>query len=345
MFRHLTVFVLVGFVVGGLPAPRASGADAKNPIVLEGHTAGVPAVAFVGDGKVLATGSQDKTIKLWNVAEGKEVATLKGHTNGVQSVTASRNGKILVSADEGVVKVWDIVTLKELFTLKGLKGDAPALVISPDDKAVAVGGGGLDKATEKGWGEIRMWDLTTGKELAVFNWSENRVNSIAFSPDGALLAACSSNGSVSLWDVATSRKKTDPGKNPQGGTGLAFSPDGKTLACGNFVRQMTIKFWDVTSGKEVRTLESKANVSAFSLKYLPDGKTLAVGGFDTEGLRDPNVRGSYVALWDIEGGKEHRLTGHLRGVISITVNRDGTRLAAGGLDKNVHVWELPAKDK
>jgi WD40 repeat protein len=241
--------------------------------------------------------------------------------------------------------VWDVETQRELMTLKGQKGDAPGLIFSPDGKVLAVGGGGFDKNLDQAWGEIRLWDLATGKELAHVNWPENRVNAIAFSPDGTLLAACSSNGSVALWDVATGKKKSDLGKNPNGGTGLAFSPDGKTVACGNFYRELTIKFWDVTSGKETRSLESKAPISAFALKFLPDGKTLAVGGFDKDGLRDPAARGAYVALWNLETGKEHRLTGHTQGVISLSTNHDGTRLAVGGLAKTVRVWELPAKNK
>jgi WD40 repeat protein len=151
---------------------------------------------------------------------------------------------------------------------------------------------------------------------------------------------------VALWDIATAKKKSDLGKNPRGGTGLAFTPDGKTLACGNFAGTMTIKGWDVTTGKEVWTIETKGNVSAFSLQFLPDGKTLAVGGFDKDSIPDRTARGAYVALWDVEARKEYPLKGHLRGVITISVNRDGTLLAAGGLDSKVRVWELPPpKDK
>jgi WD40 repeat protein len=340
MVRRLTVFVLVAVCVSA--SRHAGGADEKAPLVLEGHSAGIPAITFIGDGKTLATGSQDKTIKLWSIANKKEIATLEGHTAGVQSLAAAPDGKTLASADEGgLVKVWNLETRKELFTLKGQKGDAPGLTFSPDGKTLAVGGGGFDKPLEKAWGEIRLWEPATGKELKTITWPENRINAIAFSPDGTRLAACSSNGSVALWDVASGEKKSDLGKNPQGGTGLAFSPDGKTVACGNFFGTLTIKFWDAASGKETRTIETKGNVSAFSLKFLQDGKTLAVGGFDKDGVRDLDTRGAYVALWDVEASKERLLKGHVRGVIAVSVNRDGTRLAAGGLDTKARVWELP----
>jgi WD40 repeat protein len=347
MVRLLTIAALVGLLVAGFPSRRAEAADAKEPIALSGHEAGVHAIVFLGDSKILATGSEDKTVKLWDVVAGKEFATLKGHASGIQSLASTRDGKRLASADDGgVVRVWDTTTRAELFTLKGQKGDAAGLAFSPDGKVLAVGGGGFNKDADKAWGEIRLWDSATGKEQTVINWPENRVTAIAFSPDGELLAACSSNGSVVLWDIATGKKKSDLGKNPNGAAGLAFSPDGKTLACGNFVRDMTIKFWDVTTGKETRTLEKKTNLSAFSLRFLPDGKTLAVGGFDLVGVRDPAARGAYVALWDIDAGKERVLTGHQRGVTCLSLTCDGTRLAASGLDKTAHVWELPnPKDK
>ena len=344
MFRCMTAFVLT--VAVGFPAPnRAEGADAKEPLTLEGHRGSVLAVTFLGDGKILASASGDKTVKLWSVAEGKEIATLKGHEDEVMSVASTPDGKTLASGDKsGAVRVWDTGTGAERFTLKGQKGDAATLVVSPDGKTLAVGGGSFDKDAMKAHGEIRLWDLATGKAIAVIDCGNHRVIALASSADGAMLASCSGDGSVILWNAATGKKQTDLGKNPQGGASLAFSPDGKTLACGSFFGDMTIKFWDVATGKETRTIEAKGNLSAFALKFLPDGKTLVVGGFHQAGIRNPASRGSYVGLWDIEGGKEQTaLTGHSRGVLSVSLNRDATRLAASGLDSKISVWELPKK--
>ena len=336
MLRLLTLFAVLAFA-----APRASAADAK-PLALEGHAAGVPAVVFIGDGKILATGSEDKTIKLWDAATGKELVTLK--TGSVQSLASTADGRRFASAGhDGTVKVWDAATRVELLTLKGQKGDAAGLAFAPDGKTLAVGGGEFDLKAEKARGEIRLWDAAAGKELARIEWPDNRVTNVAFAPDGQTLAACSSNGAVALWDAATGKKVSDLGKNPNGATGLTFSPDGKLVACGNFFRELTIKVWDVATGKETGTISKSNNVSAFSLKFLPDGKTLAVGGFDQQSVRDEKTRGAYLALIAIDGKTERVLTGHIRGVTCSSVSRDGTRLAVSGLDKTARVWERKEK--
>lgn len=336
MIRVLTLLALVG-----LAAPRASAADPK-PLALDGHEAGVPAVTFIGEGKMLATGSEDKTVKLWDAATGKVLATLK--TGSVQSLAGTTDGKRLASAGhDGTVKVWDVESRKELLALKSAKGDAAGLAFAPGGKVLAVGGGGFDKDTEKAWGVVRVWDAAAGTELLAITWSENRVTNVAFSPGGKTLAACSSNGAVVLWDVTTGKKVSDLGKNPNGATGLTFSADGKLLACGNFYRELTIKVWDVASGKEVATISKANNISAFSLKFMPGGKTLAVGGFDQRSVRDEKTRGAYLALLDLNGNKERVLSGHVRGVTCISLTPDGTRLAASGLDRTARVWDLQEK--
>jgi len=314
----------------------------EEPRLLSGHEDSVTSITFLSDGRVLASGSSDKSIRLWTVADGKEIATLAAHNAKVQAVAATRNGKRLASGDKtGVALLWDVETRKVLQTLKGGKGDANALAFSPDGKTLAVGGGGYDEKTEKGWGEIRLHDVAAGKAPVLLEGLKTGVTSLAFTPDGKKLASCSANGSVVLWDVDSARKHLEVGTNPNGASGLAISPDGKTIVCGSFVRSTLIKFWNTDTGKETRTVNNEFGPSTLSLAFLPGGNTLVVGGLDDNAIIDPVTRGGYIGLWDAASGKElTELKGQYRAVLCVAVSPGAKLIATGGLDRKVRVWEL-----
>jgi WD40 repeat protein len=127
----------------------------------EGHTDPVTSVAFSPDGKLLASGSGDKTIKLWEVATGREVRTLEGHTDLVNSVAFSPDGKLLASGSCG-------------------QRDSSGFCVQ---------------------GEIKLWDVATGREVRTLEGHTSWIRSVAFSPDGRLLASGSFDGTIKLWDI------------------------------------------------------------------------------------------------------------------------------------------------
>ncbi|HEV3383754.1 MAG TPA: WD40 repeat domain-containing protein [Gemmata sp.] len=283
MLCHHILLLATGVLVPGATAEQP---EVKEPRVLRGHTGAVAAVVFVGDGKILASGSSDKTVRLWNVSDGMELAKLTGHSAEVQTLAITRDGKLLASGDkDGGVILWDTDSRKEVRMLKGEKVTGSVLKFSPDGKILAAGGGGYDEAAKKGWGKIRLLDPATGQETAAFEGLDNRVTSIAFSPDGKLLASCCANGSAYLWEVDSARKKFILGENPNGGCSVTYSPDGKMIVCGSFVRSTVVKIWDASNGKEIHTIE-KIGPSTLSLAFLPDSKTLLVGGFNQNRITD-----------------------------------------------------------
>jgi WD40 repeat protein/energy-coupling factor transporter ATP-binding protein EcfA2 len=293
---------------------------------LEGHDAPVMSVSISPDGKILASGSYDKTLKLWNLNTGQEIYTLKGHQHTINSVSFSPNGKLLASSSEDeIIKLWDIETGKEILTLPGNYRFNFRIDFSPDGKMLA---SGSDDGT------IKLWDVKTGKETRTLTGHESYAISLNFSSDGQILASSSRDrdNTIKLWNVETGNEICTLTGHDNSVFSISFSPDGKTLASSS--ADATIKLWDVETGKETRTLTGHDN-SVFSISFSSDGKTLVSGSADNT-----------IKRWDFVSGKEIcTLTGHHGWIRSVSISRDGRVLASGSYDKTIKLWNLePAKD-
>jgi WD40 repeat protein len=294
--------------------------QADQPQVLS-HPSQVNEVRYSPDGKTLATASDDKTVKLWDVVTGKELKTFNGHQKWVYSVSFSPDGKTLASgSDDNTVKLWDVGTGKELKTLEDHQswGWVNSVSYSSDGKTLA--SGNLDYT-------VKLWDVVTGKELKTFRGHRDRVRSVSFSPDGKTLASASDDNTVKLWDVGTG-KELKTLKGHQGSvTSVSFSPDGKILASGS--SDKTVKLWDGVTGTELKTLKGHQDIVR-SMSFSPDGKTLASASYDKT-----------VKLWDVGTGKElNTLNGHQDKVLSVSFSPDGKTLASASGDKTVRIWEV-----
>jgi WD40 repeat protein len=244
---------------------------------LSGHTNWVNSVAFSPDGRLLASGSSDRTIKLWEVATGSLVRTLSGHTNWVRSVAFSPDGRLLASgSDDKTIKLWEVATGSEVRSLTGHTDYVRSVAFSPDGKLLASGSN--DKT-------IKLWEVATGSEVRSLTGHTDYVRSVAFSPDGKLLASGSNDKTIKLWEVATGSEVRTLSGHTWYVTSVAFSPDGRLLASGS--DDGTIKLWEVASGREVRTLSGHTG-SVFSVAFSPDGRLLASGSNDKT-----------IKLWDI----------------------------------------------
>lgn len=336
-------------------------------VVQTGHSELISAIAFSADSQLVASGSWDNTLKIWDAATGVQIRALNGHSNRVTSVAFSPDGKLLASGSmDYTAKVWDAMTGQVLHTLTKHSMPVQSVAIGRDGSMLATAG--IDKL-------IILWDLNTGKEIRILSGHEGNVSSVAFSPDGARLASSSWDHTVRVWNTTTGaviHKLEAPGalmsvafsadgrtiasagfrsviKAWDAASGqelytqvagaewifpLAFSPDSKMLVTGsNSLDDHTVKAWDARSGKELPAFAAYKHPRIFSLAFSPDGRTLALGG----------DRHTITLLDTTTASARLTLEGHSVAVNSVALSPDGQTLAVSGQGPVIKLWDLQAQ--
>ncbi|MBD2607963.1 serine/threonine protein kinase [Scytonema hofmannii FACHB-248] len=296
--------------------------NSNQPDTLKGHSSDVNSVTFSPDGQMLVTGSDDRTIKLWNLTTKQEIRTFKGHTSWIYAIAISPDGQTIASGSvDKTIKLWNLNTGKEIRTLKGHSDSVASVAFSPDGKLLA--SGSLDKT-------IKLWNLETNKEIRTLTGHSKRVASIAFSPDGLTVASGSSDKIIKLWQIANGKEIRTLTGHLDLVTSIAFSPNGQQLASGS--KDKTIKLWNVDTGKVIHTLTGHDD-KVTSVAYIrkSDSVILASGSNDNT-----------IKLWDTATGGEIRTLKKDSGyVYAIAISPDGRTIASGGsADNIIKIWRL-----
>ncbi len=324
---------------------------AKEIKTFRGHTQEIWSVSFSPDGLTLASGGNDRYVRIWDIETGRLLRSLRGHTQVVREVKYSPDGLLLASASEDrTIRLWNPQTGEHLRLLFTRYDHAVCNIsFSPDGLMLARAGHNKD---------IKIWEVTTGTELMTLlgkdqydhNWSV----CAAFSPDGIHLVTGSDVGKIKLYEVLPSgeeklaidghwRDEEDDEETENRGFyvdehggfqrpmeywigALTFTPDGSTMISAS--RDCSIKFWDMPTLQERRTLKGHSEWVR-NLIVTQDGKVLISASDD-----------GTVKMWDIESGRQFRtLKSHKGPIRGISLSADGRFLATAGNDRIISLWE------
>jgi len=329
--RIVPVLLLAGWTTSLALAeqPLVQKSSAPEPLqTLTGHDGAVRSVAFSADGKTLASGSFDKTAKVWDVATGQKLATLRGHGDahvgganpmpGINSVTFAADGKILATGGlDGTVKLWDVAAKKELRTLTGHSNRVLSISMAPDGKTLA--SGSEDRS-------LRIWEIATGNLKSTLLGHVGAIEAVAFDADGTTLVSGATDGTIKLWDAAEGREITTL-RMGNDVVSVALSRDRKSLAAGQGSGAVTL--WYLGEKAERRVLGGH-RAAVYSAAFSPDSKTLATASLD-----------GTVRLWDVATSRRlASLDAHEKGAWTLAFSPDGKLLATGGEDRAVKLWDV-----
>ena len=313
--------------------PReTNGSAMNNPELVfnAGQTGFLQTICYSPDGKYIASGADDKTIKIREVETGREVRTLVGHEASVVNVVYSPDGKYIASGStDFIVKIWEMASGKCIKTLT--EQYYKSICYSPDGRYLVTCNG-----------TINIWEIATGKCIKTL-YDENFNCVVAYSPDGAYLATNtyrhlddgSVEGSIKIWDVITSECIKIISEYTEEIESITYSPNGKYIAiCSR--KNDTIKLLEIASGRCIKTLYDE-NFSGVVV-YSPDGAYLATNTFRH---LDYDSGEGIIKIWDVASGECIRtLTGHTDTVTSVCYSPDGKYLASSSWDKTIKFWEV-----
>jgi WD40 repeat protein len=291
----------------------------KPRYTLLGHDGSVQAVSFFANGHSFASGSSDKTVRLWDTSARRALTVMSSHSgysSGVTSIATSPDGYTFASGGlDKTIKLWNFRSGKPKLLLQGHTERVLSVAFEPSGQYLVSGSG--DRT-------VKLWDLSIGEAILTLSSHTDAVAAVAVSPDGKLIASGSDDRTIILWDMAKGTKiRTLRGHQDTVQT-LVFSPDGKTLASGS--ADKTVKIWDISTGKQVLTLSGHTQ-KVTSIAFRSDGRVLASGSFDK------NIR-----LWDVKTGASQTLSGHSEAVLSVAFSAKDRTLISGSADKSIIVW-------
>lgn len=320
MRRMITILLVVLFTVSLV---SESTLQAQPPRVLLGHTDAVYGISFSPDGRRLATGSYDQTIRLWDVNSRRVVHVLKGHEDQIFRIAFSPDGKQVTSCGaDGTVRIWNVVSGKSVAVLEAGSLPVMALGYSADGKRLATG----DYA-----GELTLWNVQQRKRLRSIQQPTPILSIAVVSMDAKQHVLSGDNqGMLRCWRADSGELTGSRRFNEHGALyGLSVDPTGNRIAVGGSRGLISL-----LRGTQLDLRQSPIDAGGglFDVAFSKDGKQMAAGG-----------RSRFVRVWRLttdEFAEPRQLRGPQETVLSIAFSPDGRRLAGGCYDGEVYLWRL-----
>jgi WD40 repeat protein/serine/threonine protein kinase len=283
----------------------------------EGNSDSITSVCISPDARFALTGSEDKTIRFWDMQNGREVRRFE-ETKPISYICFSPDGRLALSGSPNhMLRLWEIESGREIHRFEGHTGPVNSVCFSPNGRFVL--SGSSDKT-------VRLWEAESGKEVRCLRGHTYSVYSVCFSPDGRLALSGSWDNTLRLWEIESGKEIHRFEGHTEWVNSVCFSPNGRFALSGS---SDEIRIWDIGSGREVHCLVGHEHIVT-SVCFSPDGQ------FVLSGSHDKTVR-----LWEAESGKEVRcLEGHTGPVISVCFSPNGRFALSGGGDNRVVLWQF-----
>jgi WD40 repeat protein len=293
--------------------------------LLQGHRRSIRSVAFVpGEPETLASGGDDRTVRLWNSITGENWTTLRGHGDSVLALAFTADGGLLASGGrDGSLAVWDVALGHREEAVSLHEGPVVAVAFAPNRRTLLAALRSERYPGESG--RLVHWDPSRQPPVERLDWSGG-VESAAIAPGGWALAIADLNRGVELWEMGTRRRQTSL-RCADRVRSLAFSPPGQRLLAVGAGR--IVECWDVARVQRCGTCAGhRSEVQA--LAFAPDGRSLLTGSADRTVRLWDVASGAERAAWDWELGRVH----------AVAFAPDGMTAAAGGEKADLVVWDL-----